>query len=446
MTISMLGRGGIILGIGLLALSGLTSASARAGDRSGAEITRRRPVRHDPVRVWLWKNAIRLDSVDGFGPPTDLLPLSPWVAGADIIALGDGTHGTREYYTVKRRLLQFFAEAGIARTLVFEGPWPEFLKVNDYVQGGDADPREALLEMTSYPFWRAEEILELAEWAREFNASRAPDERIEILGADVYLDNPRAAADLVVEFLQEVDPVAAEAAVESYACVPESIKTSAQCGVSIMAVRVVVEQNAEAYQAASSLRSYQRALHSARVLEQLNGWFQAAPADKDAVRDTGLAANVAWFSEEWTGSERLLVWMHSAHIGKLPALGDWKSMGQHLVEKYGSRYFAIGTCMLNGTLRVYFGTSSVVSIQAPLPTNYELLFARASWDAMVVPLFHPDTPEWLVGPGNMRIATGGYDPTKALPYHNASFSLPDKYDAVIYIRETSPIATLDDVP
>jgi erythromycin esterase-like protein len=65
---------------------------------------------------------------------------------------------------------------------------------------------------------------------------------------------------------------------------------------------------------------------------------------------------------------------------------------------------------------------------------------------MVVPLFHPDTPEWLVGPGNMRIATGGYDPTKALPYHNASFSLPDKYDAVIYIRETSPIATLDDVP
>jgi erythromycin esterase len=441
-------HGAVGAAIVLLALSGLTWSGARAGElpRAESDSQRRRPVRYESVRAWLWANAIRPDSVDGSGPTTDLLPLSPWVAGADIIALGDGTHGTREFYTVKRRIIQLFAETGIARTVVFEGPWPEFLKLNDYVQGEDGDPRE-LLKMVSFPFWDAVEILELVEWARELNASREPGERVELLGADVFTSRPQASANEVLEFLATVDPPAVSAATSAYACVASGIgpsTSSPACGASLTSVRVNLEQKREAYEAATSRRAYQRAFHSARSLEWLHA-FLAGGDDRDAVRDVGLAANVTYFSEEWTEGERLVVWMHNEHIGKIPALDGWKSMGQHLDESHGTRYVAIGTCMLNGTLRVYEGASSnVVSIQSPLPTNYEVLFARAGWDTMIVPLFHPDIPAWLVGPGNIRIATAGYDPEKTRPYHNAHVSLPDKYDAVIYVRDASPIGLLRD--
>lgn len=434
----------VIVAIAALALSGLTTGLWAAGASPDEGTRRLRPVKHDPIRVWLWENSVRLDSVDGVGPTTDLLPLSPWVAGADIIALGDGTHGTREFYTVKRRLVQFFAEAGIARTVVFEGPWPEFLKLNEYIQGGDGDPREVLRTMKSYPFWKAEEIVELAVWAREFNGSRGAGERIEILGGDVLTDDPRAAADVVLEFLQGVDPVAASAATESYACVPASIKTSAQCGTSITSVRVLLEQNADAWQGASSLRSYQRALHTARVLEQVRGYYAVDPLERDTWRDAHLADNVQWFSDVWTGSEGLVVWMHNEHIGNLPAIGQWKSMGQHLKERFDSRYLTVGTCMLNGTLRRYIGTETdVIAMQAPLPSNYEVMFSRAGWSAMAVPLFHPDNPEWLKGPGNLRFGTAGYRPSGFLD-HNPSYSLPDKFDVILYIEETTATHPLNE--
>jgi len=428
-----------------LFLVGLGLALALQGGVAEGESSRRHPIHHDPVRVWLHENAVHIKSVDSEGSITDLLPIAPWLGGADIIALGDGTHGTHEYYTIKRRLIQFMAETGIARTVVFEGPWPEFLRINDYVQGGEGNARE-LVKTEAFPFWETEEIVELVEWTREFNASRAPDERIELLGGDVVTLDSRSAADEVISFLQKVDPVAASAATSSYQCVPDQIKSDS-CGLSATGVRSVLEQNAIDYQAASSRSAYLRALHSAQVVESSHVFFAVSPAEgeweRDRVRDEILAQYMSWFSEVWTGEERVVVWAHNEHIGGLPAVGEWKSMGQHLKEAFGDRYFTIGTCMLNGSLRRYALESSVVAMQPPLDTNYELLFKRAGWEIMAIPLFLPNLPSWLIGPAHLRFGSAGYDPS-VKEFHNPEYSLPDKFDAIIYVRSTTPTSQIGD--
>jgi erythromycin esterase len=340
-------------------------------------------------------------------------------------------------------MIQFFAETGIARTVVFEGPWPEFLRVNDYIHDGDGDPRE-LMKTDYYFFWEYEEMIDLIEWARAFNSTRAADEQIEFLGFDVLTADTRDAADLVIAYLGSVDSAARSAAVNSYQCVPGSIETTT-CGQNVTNVRAGIEQNREAYEASSSTREYLRALQSARVVESTNQYLRTPGGERDPWRDTVLAEYAGWFAEEWTGEERLVLWAHNEHIGTLPAAGQWKSLGQHLQDRYGERYFSIGTCMLSGSLARSNGQEvTVAEMQPPIETNYELQFAKGGFRYFLIPLFMPDVPTWLTGPANLRFGTASYDPKpNFLDFTNPAYSLPNKFDAIIFIKETTPCTPID---
>ena len=49
------------------------------------------------VTTWLNANAIRVASVQPDAPSADLMPLLPHLTDARIVAMGEATHGTREF-------------------------------------------------------------------------------------------------------------------------------------------------------------------------------------------------------------------------------------------------------------------------------------------------------------------------------------------------------------
>src|SRR3990172_5734025 len=58
---------------------------------------------------WVKANAIRLTSPvagHGFG---DMQPLKNLIGNARIVSLGEATHGTREFFQLKHRMLEFLA-------------------------------------------------------------------------------------------------------------------------------------------------------------------------------------------------------------------------------------------------------------------------------------------------------------------------------------------------
>ena len=59
----------------------------------------------NPAANWIARNAISLTSVTAAESFEDLLPLIPLFKSARIIAIGEGTHGTREFFTVRHRLI-----------------------------------------------------------------------------------------------------------------------------------------------------------------------------------------------------------------------------------------------------------------------------------------------------------------------------------------------------
>lgn len=108
---------------------------------------------------WLQQHAIKLATTDASADDSDLLPLLPLVANARIVALGDATHGTHEFFTMKERLVPFLIARAGFRVVAFEGPY-EFEKLDEFVRTGNGDPAAAL-RISDYFFRNTQEILDL---------------------------------------------------------------------------------------------------------------------------------------------------------------------------------------------------------------------------------------------------------------------------------------------
>jgi erythromycin esterase len=62
-----------------------------------------------PVVEWIRAHAVRLDTVEAGHGFTDMQPLKKVIGNARIVALGEATHGTREFFQLKHRMLEFLA-------------------------------------------------------------------------------------------------------------------------------------------------------------------------------------------------------------------------------------------------------------------------------------------------------------------------------------------------
>jgi len=154
---------------------------------------------------WIKRNARPFDTCTPSERVSDLRDLRRIVGNARIVALGEGTHGTREFFQLKHRITQYLATEMGFTVFAIEANLPEAWRINDYVLGGPGDPR-ALIKGMYFWTWNTEEVLEMVEWMRRFNASKRG--RIEFTGFDMQY--PDTAAAIVRRYLATHDPVWAD--------------------------------------------------------------------------------------------------------------------------------------------------------------------------------------------------------------------------------------------
>src|ERR1700726_4248268 len=122
------------------------------------------------VAGWIRAGAIPLATVEPGRGFDDLEPLRALIGGARIVSLGEATHGTREFFQLKHRLLEFcVSELGFTMFGI-EANYPECLRINDYVLHGAGDPAEALAG-THFWTWDTMEVPALIKWMRAWNQS-----------------------------------------------------------------------------------------------------------------------------------------------------------------------------------------------------------------------------------------------------------------------------------
>jgi erythromycin esterase-like protein len=149
---------------------------------------------------WIRSNAIPLQTVEAGHGFADMAALKNVVGDARIVALGEATHGTREFFQFKHRMVEFLATQKGFTIFSIEANMPEAYRLNDFVLTGKGDPKELIKGMYFWT-WNTQEVLDMVLWMRDFNQSGKG--HIEFTGFD--MQTPTVSMEIVRDFVQARD-------------------------------------------------------------------------------------------------------------------------------------------------------------------------------------------------------------------------------------------------
>lgn len=154
--------------------------------------------------AWIKQHAIPLTTAEAGNGFDDLVPLKAVIGDARIVSLGEPTHGTRECFQMKHRLMEFLAAEMGFTLFSIEASMPEAYRLNEYVLEGKGDPAELIRGMHFWT-WSTEEVLAMVEWMRRFNeAGAAGHGPVRFTGFDMQF--LPLSIQIARDFLAEADP------------------------------------------------------------------------------------------------------------------------------------------------------------------------------------------------------------------------------------------------
>lgn len=130
---------------------------------------------------WLRRHAIVLDTASPREDQSELSPIKEIVGSASVVGLGEATHGTKEFFQIKHRLIRYLIENMGFNTVVFECPETKARGIDNFIKG-DSSQRD-ILEGLTYEVWHTQEILDLINWLKTHNENS--ENKVSFYGCDV---------------------------------------------------------------------------------------------------------------------------------------------------------------------------------------------------------------------------------------------------------------------
>ncbi|WP_410658851.1 erythromycin esterase family protein [Amycolatopsis sp. lyj-112] len=306
----------------------------------------------DPVRS-LERAAHPLRSTEPRRDTTDLRALGGMIGNAKVVGLGEATHGSHEFFTMKERVFRYLVEEKGFRAFALELSWSAGLEIDDFVQTGKGDARDiAKRTLTGSP-WDREEFVSLIQWMRDHNRAH-PGRTVHFVGDDLgapSLDDrffgritdyvgrhhPQALARLneLYTGLRPIDDTIA------YLGKPreERQRLAAKAAQALQLVKSLKDAGSDAFDLAA-----QNALSVAQTTEfaTLDVQDPKSIAAAQRLRDEVMAQNVTWWQRR-TG-HKILLSAHNSHVAYLsgdPVMYP-KAQGAFLRDTMGAGYLPIG--------------------------------------------------------------------------------------------------------
>ena len=290
----------------------------------------------------------------------DLALFDRIVGSARVIGLGESTHGTREFFTMKHRLIEHLVRTRGVTVFALEANQRAAATLDAYVQGGPGSARDAL--EPAFAVWKTEEMVALVEWMRAYSRAN-PARPVRVVGYD--MQDHREPFDSLLAFVAEREPALRDALMARTAAyrespsfatpqVEEGIRRQWLATADSIVVAVAARRGAwlaTARSRADSLR-VERAVHDADLYRQA-ARLNASLASPD--RDSLMAANLDWVLRTEHPGARAVVWAHDVHVSRggdrQRSFNGGAQMGAVLAQAYGHDYRAFSLLTREGTYR-----------------------------------------------------------------------------------------------
>ena len=411
----------------------------------------------EQVTKWLTGHAIPLKSVEEKENFADLKPLKQVLRGVRIVGLGEETHGTHEFFQLKRRLIEFLVKEAGFTVFAMELSYAASADINEYMLNGKGDCAKVLARQGLWA-WDTQEVSELIEWLRQYNSSVPTEKKVRFVGLDI--DNNNQAVDLVGKYLAKVAPERLEAfnsATQHLRSDDDSGRQHLEYTIQISLADKVqtlailnelvgfLYLNQTRFTQQTSATEFAQAFDSAGVLAEFADTYRRPRSDPanplnsgGYARDSYMAQNLERRINEEKPGTRIVVWAHNDHVGKYKGV-----LGSYLKSIYGSDYYALGFSFNQGAFQaremaanVTIGALKEFTVEAAPEGSVEWYLNRTGIKNFIIDFRNTAKPEpieqWLTKPHRMRSIGLGF-------YGDSSFlrvNLQQVFDGLVFI-ETS---------
>jgi erythromycin esterase-like protein len=402
-----------------------------------------------------------------------MVPLLDAIGDARLVLIGEASHGTHEFYRTRAELTKALISTRGFNLVAVEADWPDAYRVNRWVRhaSGETDAEAALGDFTRFPrwMWRNRDVVEFIQWLHTHNAGQPSSSRTGFYGLDLY--SLHASVEAVLVYLRKVDPEGAARARYRYGCFedfgedPQAYGYAAKIGLSRSCEDDVVAQLLDLRRRAADYANrdgrvaadeYFFAEQNARLVRNAEEYYRAmfgGRVESWNLRDThmmetleALLAHV----HQGAGHARAVVWAHNSHLGDARAtyMGDIGelNLGQLVRQQHGSEAFLVGFTTHTGTVTAtseWDEPARRKRVRPSMEGSYERLFHDAGMERFLLLLREGAIREVLREPRLERAIGVIYRPESERLSHYFHARLPEQFDAVLHIDETTALEPLE---
>jgi len=319
-------------------------------------------------------NSLSLSDYESF--KAAIQPLVNTMSKKRIIGLGEGTHGTAEFYTIRFWISRLLVEDFGFNYIAFENDLADTWLMNSRLQ--DSTDLPALMKAHMLRIWQNEETRAFLDWVKVYNQSH--QRQLTIAGLDYpYLSQDVLALDSLLHNLplagtmQQLLQAAnrQDALWEGRAEDAQLIRTGSKNG-------YLLADSVE--KRLSGMELPEKDKQNCRLLlmnlkQGFEPFYRVLP---ESARDSIMAHNAAQLLS--TPQDKMIIWAHNAHIAKKGIYGNTVGgMGAYLLRLFPDQYAALATVTAEG---VHNGTSERMptrgNVMLPVPLEKPI---AGSWEA-----------------------------------------------------------------
>ncbi len=401
------------------------------------------------------------------GDEHDYDELLELVGDRRFVLLGEGSHGTHEFYAERARITRRLIEERGFTAVAVEADWPDAYRINRFVcgQSDDADSAAALGDFERFPswMWRNADVVEFVTWLRAHNDD-VPDRnrRVRFYGLDLY--SLRASMSAVVAYLDAVDPEAALHARRHYSCFDHvggegqeygravALDPMSSCENDVIAELMDLRHRSGAILSRDGWISedeYFYAEQNARLVHDAERYYRAMYHGRVSswnLRDRHMAETLdglAHHLDAQVGRAKVVVWEHNSHVGDARAteMGRFGELnvGQLVRASNDDDCVLVGFTTSHGWVTAaseWGGDAERKRVRPAVAGSYEAYFSQFPHEDFALRL-GPGSPDPLHGPLLERAIGVIYRPETERVSHYFQARLATQFDFVVHLDRTT---------
>jgi erythromycin esterase len=421
---------------------------------------------------WLKKNVHPVKTAKAGSGFDDLGFLKDMIGDAEIIGLGEATHGTKEFFQMKHRLLEYVASHNPHTIFVLEDNMGEAFSIDRYIHSQDTNSSKKLVQGLYWP-WVNKEVQDMIEWMKAFNTSGGKH-TIDFRGCD--MQSAYTSRVRLMSFLKEYDSTFFNWSQIQFRELVNAINTTAKEGsISVLSGKSFSNDTSllKHIRFATDVRNYladkrneftkmilkesiakiipeaptiDNIIQDANLLAQTATLYLSGFNFKEffEYRDTCMAANIRWIQEHSPKDAKIVIWAHNGHVMKNKYMSTYMTMGSHLHKFYGDSYRIFGFKFHEGSyIAVDMGTGLVAhDVRPSYPGTLDWALHLAGYPQYMLDLRKTMKDNTLNGWLHQPLMSKTIGAV-ATPFHYSPEDISASYDVVIYFDNTTPAEHID---